>query len=85
MRAVQLDAPGGALTLVDLPRPVPRPGELLVRVHAAGPVARTGVVEELGGGEVRLDGGGCEVDTKAGGVASFASGTTYPWGVDVVG
>jgi propanol-preferring alcohol dehydrogenase len=40
MKAMQLTAPGGAFRLVDLPRPEPRDGEVLVRVHACG-VCRT--------------------------------------------
>ena len=40
MRAMQLDGPGGNLQLVDLPRPVPGAGEVLVRVSACG-VCRT--------------------------------------------
>ncbi len=40
MRAMQLDAPGGQLRLVDLPCPDPGPGEILVKVKACG-VCRT--------------------------------------------
>ena len=40
MRAMQLDAPGGRLSLVELPRPEPGPGEILVKVSACG-VCRT--------------------------------------------
>ncbi len=40
MRAMQLDAPGGRFALVELPRPEPGPGEILVRVSACG-VCRT--------------------------------------------
>lgn len=40
MRAMQLDAPGGRFALVELPRPKPGPGEILVRVSACG-VCRT--------------------------------------------
>ncbi|MBO0893907.1 MAG: alcohol dehydrogenase catalytic domain-containing protein, partial [Acidimicrobiales bacterium] len=38
MRAVQVEAPGGpeVLSLVELPEPVPGPGQLLVEVAAAG-------------------------------------------------
>ncbi|MEU7646008.1 NADP-dependent oxidoreductase [Streptomyces huasconensis] len=38
MRAISQDAAGGpeVLTLVETPRPSPGPGEILVRVHAAG-------------------------------------------------
>jgi len=37
---MQLDTPGGAFRLVDVPRPEPAPGEALIRVHACG-VCRT--------------------------------------------
>jgi len=37
---MQLDAPGGRFALVELPRPKPGPGEILVRVSACG-VCRT--------------------------------------------
>ena len=40
MRAIQLDRPGGRLSLVELPRPEPGEGELLVRVSACG-ICRT--------------------------------------------
>ena len=40
MRAMQLDGPGGNLQLVDLPKPVPGAGEVLVQVSACG-VCRT--------------------------------------------
>ena len=40
MRAMVLDAPGRALRAADLPEPEPRPGQLLLRVHACG-VCRT--------------------------------------------
>jgi len=40
LRAMQLDAPGGRFALVELPRPKPGPGEILVRVSACG-VCRT--------------------------------------------
>ncbi|MCP5179814.1 MAG: zinc-dependent alcohol dehydrogenase family protein [Pseudomonadales bacterium] len=40
MKAMQLDHPGGRFRLVDLPRPAPGPGEVLVRVQACG-VCRT--------------------------------------------
>jgi NADPH:quinone reductase-like Zn-dependent oxidoreductase len=36
MRAYIIERPGAAFTQVDLPRPVPSVGELLVRVHASG-------------------------------------------------
>jgi propanol-preferring alcohol dehydrogenase len=40
MRAMQLDGPGGKLQLVDVPIPLPAPGEVLVAVSACG-VCRT--------------------------------------------
>ena len=40
MRAMQLDAPGGQLRLVDVPRPLPAAGEVLLKVSACG-VCRT--------------------------------------------
>lgn len=36
MRALLLDAPGGAFRLVEHPRPIAGPGQVLVRVHASG-------------------------------------------------
>jgi alcohol dehydrogenase, propanol-preferring len=36
MRAAVLDGPGRPLRITDLPRPVPGPGELLVRLEASG-------------------------------------------------
>ncbi|MBA3941201.1 MAG: quinone oxidoreductase [Sphingopyxis sp.] len=36
MKAALLDAPGGAFRLVDLPRPAPGAGEVLVRIRASG-------------------------------------------------
>ena len=36
MSALRLDAPGSPLALVQLPRPVAGPGEVLVRILAAG-------------------------------------------------
>ncbi|MGL4178326.1 MAG: NAD(P)H-quinone oxidoreductase [Dermatophilaceae bacterium] len=49
MKAVTVPDPGGpdALTLTDLPDPVPEPGEVLVRVVAAG-VNRADVMQRLG-------------------------------------
>jgi NADPH:quinone reductase len=49
MKGVVLKAPGGVdqLRLEDLPVPSPRPGEVLVRVHAAG-VNRPDVLQRLG-------------------------------------
>lgn len=40
MRAMQLDKPGGRLSLVDIPAPTPQPGEALLEVLACG-VCRT--------------------------------------------
>ncbi len=40
MRAMVLEQVGGPLRLADLPEPVPRPGQVLIRVHACG-VCRT--------------------------------------------
>ncbi len=40
MRAMVLDAPGCGLSLQEIPRPVPAPGQLLIRVHTCG-VCRT--------------------------------------------
>ena len=40
MQAMLLEAPGGAFALAELPRPVPAPGQALIRVHACG-VCRT--------------------------------------------
>ncbi|MCZ6709294.1 MAG: zinc-dependent alcohol dehydrogenase family protein [Gammaproteobacteria bacterium] len=40
MKAMQLSEPAGKFTLVELPRPRPGPGEVLVKVHACG-VCRT--------------------------------------------
>jgi alcohol dehydrogenase, propanol-preferring len=40
MLAMVLERPGGSLRLMEIPRPEPGPGELLVRVHACG-VCRT--------------------------------------------
>ena len=40
MRAMQLSGPRGELRLVELPVPVPGPGEVLIKVHACG-VCRT--------------------------------------------
>src|SRR5258708_14921465 len=40
MQAMVLDAPGQALRLATLPRPVPGPGQVLLAVHACG-VCRT--------------------------------------------
>jgi len=36
MKALMLDQPNGPFRLVDLPTPAPRPGEVLVRIHASG-------------------------------------------------
>jgi propanol-preferring alcohol dehydrogenase len=40
MRAMVLEAPGRALTAMDLPDPLPGPGQVLVEVKACG-VCRT--------------------------------------------
>jgi NADPH2:quinone reductase len=50
MRAVEITQPGGpeVLRLVERPRPQPRAGEALVRVHAAG-VNRPDVLQRKGG------------------------------------
>ncbi len=50
MRAVEISHPGGpeVLRLVERPRPQPRAGEALVRVHAAG-VNRPDVLQRKGG------------------------------------
>src|SRR5215813_2753136 len=36
MKALLVDQPNGPFRLVDVPRPAPRPGEVLVRIHASG-------------------------------------------------
>jgi NADPH:quinone reductase len=36
MKALVLDRPAGAFRLADIPRPVPRTGEALVKIHASG-------------------------------------------------
>ena len=36
MRALRVDRPGGDFIAVDLPRPVPGKGQVLVRIHASG-------------------------------------------------
>src|SRR5215813_1457811 len=36
MKALLVDQPNGPFRLVDVPRPAPRPGEALVRIHASG-------------------------------------------------
>jgi NADPH:quinone reductase len=50
MRAIEIREPGGPEVLqgCDRPRPVPGPGELLIRVHAAG-VNRPDVLQRKGG------------------------------------
>ena len=50
MRAIEIRQPGGpdVLRLCERPRPVPGPGELLIRVHAAG-VNRPDVLQRKGG------------------------------------
>ncbi len=50
MRAVEISRPGGpeVLQLVERPRPQPRAGEALVRVHAAG-INRPDVLQRKGG------------------------------------
>jgi propanol-preferring alcohol dehydrogenase len=50
MRAMVLDAPGRPLRAVELPRPEPGPGEVLLRVHACG-VCRTDL--HIADGELR--------------------------------
>lgn len=49
MRAIQITQPGGpeVLQLVELPRPAPRAGEVLIKVHAAG-VNRPDVFQRMG-------------------------------------
>lgn len=49
MRAIEITAPGGpdVLRLVERPRPAPGPGELLIRVHAAG-INRPDVLQRRG-------------------------------------
>ncbi len=49
MKAIEISAPGGpeVLRLVDRPAPTPAPGELLVRVEAAG-VNRPDILQRLG-------------------------------------
>src|SRR5262250_1759853 len=36
MKALLVDQPNGPFRLIDVPRPAPRPGEVLVRIHASG-------------------------------------------------
>src|ERR1044071_1064188 len=40
IRAMVLEKPGAPLRLTDIPRPTPKPGEVLIRVHACA-VCRT--------------------------------------------
>ena len=49
LNAIEIKQPGGpeVLTLVDRPRPVPKPGEVLIHVHAAG-VNRPDVLQRTG-------------------------------------
>lgn len=56
MRAVEITAPGGpeVLRQTEVPRPSPRAGEVLIRVHAAG-VNRPDVLQRLGNYPVPKD------------------------------
>ncbi len=47
MRQIEVVQPGGALKLVDAPIPVPGPGEVLIKVEAAG-VNRADVLQAAG-------------------------------------
>ena len=49
MRAVEISEPGGpeVLRLAERPQPVPRPGEILIKVAAAG-VNRPDVLQRMG-------------------------------------
>ena len=48
MRAISPPQKGEALSLVDMPRPVPGPGQILIRVRAAG-VNRPDLIQRSGG------------------------------------
>ena len=49
MRAIVVAGPGdaGAMRIAEVPRPLPRPGEVLIRVAAAG-VNRADIVQRKG-------------------------------------
>ena len=49
MRAIEIKQPGGpeVLTLGERPKPVPKPGEVLIHVHAAG-INRPDVLQRMG-------------------------------------
>jgi len=83
MRAVEISAPGPAhvLRVVERPRPVPAPGEVLVRVAAAG-VNRPDVLQRLGKYAPPPDASdlpGLEVAGHVVGVAPTADGTPSRW------
>src|ERR1700748_2686324 len=48
MKAILFDTPGAPLTLGEAPDPQPGPGELLVKVHAAG-INRADLLQRRGG------------------------------------
>ena len=85
MRAVEISAPGPAdvLRVVERPQPMPAPGEVLVRVAAAG-VNRPDVLQRLGKyapppGASDLP--GLEVAGHVAAVAPAADGTASRWSV----
>jgi NADPH2:quinone reductase len=49
MKAIEIAQPGGpeVLRLCERPRPIPKPGEVLIKVHAAG-VNRPDVIQRMG-------------------------------------
>jgi NADPH2:quinone reductase len=85
MKAIRFDAPGGpeVLRLADVPRPVPAPGQALVRVEAAGlnfidVYQRTGLYPVTLPGTPGLEGAGV-IEALGPGVSGLGIGDRVAW------
>jgi len=85
----QLDQPGGSFTRVEVPMPVPGPGEVLVRTRRVSVCQSDVVIYKAGLPRIKawpaiiLHEASCEVEAVGAGVSEFAPGDLVGLGCDI--